>query len=63
MTHELWSNLNAHIFAYLRSVSLAQLVADQDKPDVNGDARSAGQPARRASPSPRRSPEESLQAP
>ena len=31
MTHELWANLNAHIFAYLRSVSLAQLVADQDK--------------------------------
>jgi Rrf2 family transcriptional regulator, iron-sulfur cluster assembly transcription factor len=34
MTHELWANLNAHIFAYLRSVSLAQLVADQDKSDV-----------------------------
>jgi len=34
MTHELWANLNAHIFAYLRSVSLAQLVADQEKPDV-----------------------------
>jgi Rrf2 family iron-sulfur cluster assembly transcriptional regulator len=34
MTHELWSNLNAHIFSFLRSVSLAQLVADQDKPDV-----------------------------
>ena len=34
MTHELWSNLNAHIFAYLRSVSLAQLVADQEKPEV-----------------------------
>ena len=35
MTHELWTNLNAHIFSYLRSVSLAQLVAAQDKPDVN----------------------------
>jgi len=35
MTHELWSNLNAHIFAYLRSVSLAQLVASQDAPGVN----------------------------
>jgi DNA-binding IscR family transcriptional regulator len=34
MTHELWANLNAHIFSYLRSVSLAQLVAEQDKPDV-----------------------------
>jgi Rrf2 family iron-sulfur cluster assembly transcriptional regulator len=29
MTHELWANLNTHIFAYLRSVSLAQLVAQQ----------------------------------
>ena len=35
MTHELWANLNAHIFAYLRSVSLAQLVASQDEPGVN----------------------------
>ena len=35
MTHELWTNLNAHIFSYLRSVNLAQLVAAQDKPDVN----------------------------
>jgi Rrf2 family iron-sulfur cluster assembly transcriptional regulator len=35
MTHELWSNLNAHIFSYLRSVSLAQLVASQDESDVN----------------------------
>jgi Rrf2 family iron-sulfur cluster assembly transcriptional regulator len=35
MTHELWSNLNAHIFAYLRSVSLAQLVASQGDAAVN----------------------------
>jgi Rrf2 family iron-sulfur cluster assembly transcriptional regulator len=35
MTHELWANLNAHVFAYLRSVSLAQLVAAQQKPDVS----------------------------
>jgi DNA-binding IscR family transcriptional regulator len=34
MTHELWANLNAHIFGYLRSVTLAELVAQQDKPDV-----------------------------
>ena len=27
MTHELWANLNAHIFTFLRSVTLAQLVA------------------------------------
>ena len=29
MTHELWASLNAHIFSFLRSVSLAQLVAEQ----------------------------------
>ena len=34
MTHELWSGLNAHIFAYLRSVSLADLVAQQKNGDV-----------------------------
>src|SRR4029453_13691228 len=31
MTHELWAGLNAHIFTFLRSVSLAQLVAQQDR--------------------------------
>jgi Rrf2 family iron-sulfur cluster assembly transcriptional regulator len=34
MTHELWANLNAHIFGYLRSVTLAELVAQQRRPDV-----------------------------
>ena len=34
MTHELWANLNAHIFAYLRSVTLAHLVLQQQKPDA-----------------------------
>jgi Rrf2 family transcriptional regulator, iron-sulfur cluster assembly transcription factor len=29
MTHELWAGLNAHIFGYLRSVSLAELVRQQ----------------------------------
>ncbi|HVE48363.1 MAG TPA: Fe-S cluster assembly transcriptional regulator IscR [Casimicrobiaceae bacterium] len=29
MTHELWASLNAHIFSFLRSVTLAQLVAQQ----------------------------------
>jgi Rrf2 family iron-sulfur cluster assembly transcriptional regulator len=29
MTHDLWMSLNEHIFEYLRSVSLAQLVAQQ----------------------------------
>ena len=35
MTHELWANLNTHIFSFLRSVSLEQLVRAQDKNDVN----------------------------
>ena len=33
MTHELWSGLNAHIFTFLRGVSLAQLVQNQKKPE------------------------------
>jgi len=53
MTHELWSNLNAHIFAYLRSVSLAQLVASQDESDVNvmhDHRRSSGAGSRKSEP-------------
>jgi Rrf2 family iron-sulfur cluster assembly transcriptional regulator len=34
MTHELWAGLNAHIFNFLRSVTLAELVRQQDQ---NGD--------------------------
>ena len=34
MTHELWANLNAHIFTFLRSVTLAELVAQQQRPEV-----------------------------
>src|SRR6185295_3199510 len=33
MTHELWANLNTHIFGYLRSVTLANLVAQQQRPE------------------------------
>lgn len=29
MTHELWAGLNAHIFTYLRAVTLAELVRQQ----------------------------------
>lgn len=29
LTHDLWSKLNTHIFDYLKSVSLGQLVAEQ----------------------------------
>ena len=32
MTHELWANLNLNIFGYLRSVTLANLVAQQQRP-------------------------------
>ena len=28
LTHDLWANLNAHIFSYLRAVTLAELVRD-----------------------------------
>jgi DNA-binding IscR family transcriptional regulator len=35
MTHELWANLNTHILNYLQSVSLADLVRQQQqKADV-----------------------------
>jgi Rrf2 family iron-sulfur cluster assembly transcriptional regulator len=34
MTHELWTNLNAHIFSFLQSVTLEQLVRQQDKQEV-----------------------------
>lgn len=54
MTHELWANLNVHIFAYLRGVTLAQLVAQQRKPDVaamqDHRAQSAGARAREPAP-------------
>ena len=35
MTHELWAALNAHIFSFLRSVTLEQLVRAQDKASIN----------------------------
>jgi Rrf2 family iron-sulfur cluster assembly transcriptional regulator len=35
MTHELWAGLNAHIFSFLRSVTLAELVRQQQP--RNGD--------------------------
>jgi Rrf2 family iron-sulfur cluster assembly transcriptional regulator len=34
MTHELWANLNTHNFAFQRSVTLEQLVRQQDKQEV-----------------------------
>ena len=47
MTHELWASLNAHIFSFLRSVTLAQLVAQQRKEGnevVLQDNRSCAKP-------------------
>jgi len=35
MTHELWAGLNTHIFAYLRSVTLEELVRQQERPEVS----------------------------
>ena len=35
MTHELWASLNTHIFAFLSSVTLEQLVRQQDKEPVS----------------------------
>src|SRR5271155_5411552 len=34
MTHELWASLNTHIFAFLKSVTLEQLVRQQGKQPV-----------------------------
>jgi Rrf2 family iron-sulfur cluster assembly transcriptional regulator len=34
MTHELWANLNAHIYSYLSSVTLAHMVAQQNENKV-----------------------------
>ena len=53
MTHELWASLNAHIFDYLRSVTLAELVAPAAaaRPSVVGAAgppRSRSRARRRA---------------
>ena len=52
MTHELWAALNAHIFSFLRSVTLEQLVRAQDKTAVNvlQDHRTA--PLRKSEPTP-----------
>jgi len=52
MTHELWANLNAHIFGYLRSVTLAELVQQQQKPDVTVLQDQRPQPAAPRAPEP-----------
>jgi len=35
ITHDLWANLNEHIFAYLRSITLGQLVQKQRAKEVS----------------------------
>ena len=49
MTHELWTGLNQHIYAYLEAVSLADLVKQQrtptDKVAIMKDKRVANQAA------------------
>jgi len=47
MTHELWASLNVHIFSFLSSVTLEQLVRQQDKKEVAvlQDQRAAGKKA------------------
>ena len=52
MTHDLWANLNAHVFAYLRSVTLEQLVLAQQRPDVTVMQDHRTQPAPTRSPAP-----------
>jgi len=54
MTHELWTGLNAHIFTYLRSVSLADLVRQQQP--KQGDV-AVLQDHRQGAPSGPRTPE------
>jgi DNA-binding IscR family transcriptional regulator len=36
MTHELWAGLNAHIYGFLRGVTLAEMVRRQ-QPKQGGD--------------------------
>jgi Rrf2 family transcriptional regulator, iron-sulfur cluster assembly transcription factor len=52
MTHELWASLNAHIFSFLRSVSLEQLVRAQDKTEVNVLQDHRTPPAKKSEPVP-----------
>jgi len=48
LTHDLWTKLNAHIFDYLKAVTLAQLVAQQREPRANGQVAVLEMPAPRA---------------
>jgi Rrf2 family iron-sulfur cluster assembly transcriptional regulator len=52
ITHDLWQSLNEHIFEYLRSVTLAQLVAKQNAEGQDGKVMELKdqRPARRPRP-------------
>ena len=52
ITHDLWQSLNEHIFEYLRSVTLAQLVAKQHAEGQDGQVMELKdqRPARRERP-------------
>ena len=52
MTHELWASLNTHIFNFLRSVTLEQLVRAQDKTAVNVLQDHRAPPAKKPEPAP-----------
>src|SRR4029453_6303912 len=54
MTHELWAGLHAHILQFLRSVTVAQLVAQQESPEVAviKDHRSSNRSGRSREPAP-----------
>ena len=48
LTHDLWTSLNGHIFDYLRSVSLGQLVTQQVNRKAKGGVAVVAMPARGA---------------
>ncbi len=48
LTHDLWTALNAHIFDYLKAVTLAQLVAQQQEARANGQTAVLEMPERRS---------------
>ena len=54
LTHDLWITLNAHIFDFLRSVKLSQLVAEQRTKAAEGsvlqDHRAANQAVHASTP-------------
>ncbi len=49
LTHDLWTALNAHIFDYLKAVTLAQLVTQQKEARAGGQVAVLEMPERRPS--------------